>query len=190
MMRAAADARRDAQHEDMSVGGPCPREPSTNWGEVRQLDDGRVIVLFERFLRCPVEDVWAAVTKPAQRAVWVPGIRFEPAPAARFDIWFGDECQGPAHVSGTLEVFEPPRRLRMGTMCFDLAATDSGCLLRFSDRLWFDDKRSKAEFANTVLAGWHRFLDTLEIWLDERVSALNLEEPDYAVIEVAGRDRL
>ena len=161
MMRGAADARRDARHEDVSVGGPRPREPSTNWGEVRQFDDARVIVLFVRFLRCPVEDVWAAVTEPAQRAVWVPGIRFE-----------------------------PPRRLQMGTMCFDLAPTDSGCLLRFSDRLWFDDKRSKAKFANTVFAGWHRFLDTLEIWLDERVSALDLEEPDYAVIEVAGRDRL
>ena len=141
-------------------------------------------------MRCSVEEVWAAVTEPAQRAVWVPGIRFEPAPAARFDIWFGDACQGPAHVSGTLGVFEPLKRLQMGTMHFDLAPTAGGCLLKFSDRLWFDDKRTKAEFANAVLAGWHRFLDTMEIWLDERVSALDLEEPDYAAVEVAGRDRL
>ena len=187
MRRAAADAP-DPPHKSGPVGGP--QEPSTNWGEVRRFDDGRVIVLFERFLRCSVEEVWAAVTEPAQRAVWVPGIRFEPAPRARFDIWFGDECQGPAHASGRLEVFEPPRRLRMGSMCFDLAVADSGCLLRFSDRLWFDNRRSNAEFANAVLAGWHRFLDTLEIWLDERVSALDVEEPDYAVVDVAGRDGL
>ena len=63
-------------------------------------------------------------------------------------------------------------------------------MLEFSDVLWFDGKRSNVDFANAVLAGWHRFLDTLEIWLDEGVAALDLKEPDYAAVDVRGRDAL
>lgn len=117
-------------------------------------------------------------------------MRFEPAPGARFDIWFGDECEGPSHVSGHLDPFEPPSRLGLGSMRFALASVGEGCRLEFSDVLWFDGKRTRADFANAVLAGWHRFLDTLEIWLDERVPALDLAEPDYAVVALPGRDAL
>ncbi|MDE0660445.1 MAG: hypothetical protein F4029_01085 [Gammaproteobacteria bacterium] len=75
-------------------------------------------------------------------------------------------------------------------MLFELTPTAEGCLLEFSDVLWFDDSRSRFHFANAVLAGWHRFLDTLEIWLDEGVSALDLPEPDYSAVDVPGRDSL
>ncbi len=77
-------------------------------------------------------------------------------------------------------------------MHFDLApaSADAGCLLEFSDVLWIDDARPRVDFTNAVLAGWHRFLDTLEIWLDEGVSALDLPEPDYSAIDVPGRDSL
>jgi len=63
-------------------------------------------------------------------------------------------------------------------------------VVHFSDVLWFDNKRTKVEFANAVLAGWHRFLDTLEIWLNEGRPALDLPEPDYAKVVVEGRDSL
>ena len=165
------------------------RQPSNRFGKVRT-DGERTLVVFRRPLGHPVAKVWAAVTEPAQRAVWVPGIRFEPVADARFDIWFGDECEGPSHVSGRVDPYVPPKRLGLGAMRFELAAEDGGCLLTFSDVLWFDDKRTKVEFANAVLSGWHRFLDTLEIWLDEGVSALDLKEPDYLKIDVPGRDAL
>lgn len=145
-------------------------------------------MVFRRRLGHTPARVWAAITEPAERADWVPGIRFEPVPKGRFDIWFGDECEGPAHASGQLAVFEPPRTLQLGSMRFELTPNAEGCLLEFSDVLWFDDSRPRFHFANAVLAGWHRFLDTLEIWLDEGVSALDLPEPDYSAVDVPGRD--
>ena len=166
------------------------RRPSDGFGTVRIGDDGHTRVIFRRPLKSPVDKVWAAVTAPAERAVWVPGIRFEPEPNARFDIWFGDDCEGPSHVSGRVDPFEPRTRLGLGSLRFELSGAPDGCVLLFSDVLWFDRKRSKVDFANAVLAGWHRFLDTLEIWLDEGVAALDLAEPDYAVVDVPGRDAL
>jgi uncharacterized protein YndB with AHSA1/START domain len=166
------------------------RTPSTHYGEVRRREDGQTIVYYERPLRHSIGRVWAAVTAPEQRAVWAPGLRFEPQPDARFDIWFGDECEGPAHVSGTLSAFEPPTAVEIGSIRIELVDQAPGCLLIFSDVLWFDGKRTRVDFANAVLAGWHRFLDTLEIWLDEGVAALDLVEPDYAAVDVPGRDDL
>ena len=166
------------------------RRPSDGFGTIRVDADGHTRVIFQRALSHPIDKVWAAIAEPTERAVWVPGIRFEPEPNARFEIWFGDACEGPSHASGRLDPFEPPSRLGLGSMLFKLEATPDGCVLEFSDVLWFDGKRSNVDFANAVLAGWHRFLDTLEIWLDEGVAALDLAEPDYAVVDVPGRDAL
>ena len=122
--------------------------------------------------------------------MWAPGIRFDPAPDARFDIWFCDECEGPSHASGHLSNYHPPRSIALGSIAIELAPTSEGCVIHFSDVLWFDNKRTKVEFANAVLGGWHRFLDTLEIWLNEGRPALGLAEPDYAMAFVEGRDSL
>ena len=160
------------------------------FGTVRLRADGHHIVAFERPVQHSVERVWSAVTSPEERAVWAPGIRFDPAPDARFDIWFSDECEGPSHVSGHLSNYCPPRTIALGSISIELAPTRAGCVIHFSDVLWFDDKRTRVDFANAVLAGWHRFLDTLQIWLDERRPALDLPEPDYARLVVDGRDAL
>lgn len=174
----------------MAQSSSRDRRPSGRFGTVVAGGDDHTRVVFRRSLSHPVDKVWAAIAEPTERAVWVPGIRFEPRHDARFDIWFGDACEGPSHVSGRLDPFEPPTRLGLGSMRFKLEAVRRGCELTFSDVLWFDGKRTRVDFANAVLAGWHRFLDTLEIWLDEGVAALDLEEPDYSVVEVPGRDAL
>lgn len=174
----------------MARSSSTERRPSDGFGTVRSDEDGRTRVVFRRALSHPIDRVWSAIAEPNERAVWVPGIRFEPEPDARFDIWFGDACEGPSHASGRLDPFEPRSQLGLGSMHFKLEAAPDGCLLEFSDVLWFDGKRSNVDFANAVLAGWHRFLDTLEIWLDEGVAALDLKEPDYAVVDVRGREAL
>ena len=166
------------------------RAPSANFGEIHSDGDNQLAVVFRRRLGHAPARVWSAIAEPVERAIWVPGIRFEPAADAPFDIWFGDACDGPAHVSGRIGVFKPSRRLGLGSMQFDLTPIEGGCLLEFSDVLSFDDTRSRIDFANAVLAGWHRFLDTLEIWLDEGLAALDLPEPDYSAIDVPGRDSL
>ena len=56
--------------------------------------------------------------------------------------------------------------------------------------LWFDDRRTRQNFANAVLAGWHQFLDRWQLWLDEERAAPLLAEPNYADIDVPGRERL
>ena len=157
-------------------------------GVVEQREDGLSQVVFERRLPHSIETVWAAFAEPAQRAVWVPSIRFEPRPDARFDIWFSEECEGPAHVSGTLGAFEPPHTLALGSIRIQLRADGDGCQLTFSDVLWYDQKRTKTQFANAVLGGWHQFLDRLEIWLNESRAATDLAEVDYAAIDVPGRE--
>lgn len=161
-----------------------------NYGIVVPAPDGRRGVLFERLLAHPVGTVWAAITDANQLGVWSPGIHFEARPNGRFNIWFGDECEGPAHIDGTVAAFEPQRLLQLGTIRFELApepAAGGGehCRLKFSDVLFYDDKRTKTAFENAVLAGWHQFLDRLEIYLAEGRAVLDLPEPDYADVNVA-----
>jgi len=159
-------------------------------GSLRQRQDGNVVVQFERRLAHPVQRVWDAIAEPEQRAVWCPGIRFEPAPGARFDIWFGD-CDGEPHVFGQLAEFNPPHSIALGSIRAELRPDgDDGCVLAFSDVLWFDDRRTRRDFANAVLAGWHQFLDRWQLWLDEERAAPLLAEPNYADIDVPGRERL
>ena len=170
----------------MSASNPAPKRRG-----VVGHRDGLPCVAFERHLAHSVEKVWAAIAEPEQRAAWVPGIQFEPKRGARFDIWFGDECDGPSHASGTIDACEPLRLLQVGSIRFELAlggTSQEHCLLRFSDVLWYDNKRTKRQFANAVLAGWHQYLDRLELWLDEGRVALRLPEPDYSSIEVPGRE--
>ena len=165
-----------------------------NYGIVSTAPDGRPGVLFERLLEHPVATVWAAIADAKRLAVWSPGIRFEPRPNGRFNIWFGDECEGPAHVAGTVAAFERQRLLQLGTIRIELApeATGTGderCRLKFSDVLFYDDKRTKRGFENAVLAGWHQFLDRLEIYLAEGKSALDLPEPNYADVNIGMPER-
>ena len=171
-------------------GGSARAGRPAGFGTVRRRADGRHIVAFERSVQHSVERVWRAITEPAERAVWAPGLRFDPAPEARFDIWFGDECEGPPHVSGQLSNYRPPHSVALGSISIELASAPGGSVVHFSDVLWFDGKRTSIDFANAVLAGWHRFLDTLEIWLDDGRAAPDLQEPDYAKVAVAGRELL
>ena len=171
-------------------GGSRSARQSGGFGTVRRRADGHHVVAFERSVQHSVERVWRAITEPAERAVWAPGLRFDPAPDARFDIWFGDECEGPSHVSGQLSNYRPPHSVALGSISIELASAPGGSVVHFSDVLWFDGKRTSIDFANAVLAGWHRFLDTLEIWLDDGRAAPDLQEPDYAKVAVAGRELL
>lgn len=160
-------------------------------GSLSQRQDGKIVVQFERRLEHPLRRVWDAIAEPEQRAVWCPGIRFEPAPNARFDIWFGDDCDGEPHVFGQLAEFDPPHLIALGSIRAELRSDgENGCVLAFSDVLWFDGKRTRQRFADAVLAGWHQFLDRWQIWLDEQRAAPILPEPNYANINVPGRELL
>jgi hypothetical protein len=80
-----------------------------------------------------------------------------------------------------------PHVLALGTIRFELEATHGGCRLTFSDVLWFDGSRTRAQFANSVLGGWHWFLDFMMRYLESGEAAPELPEPDYEKITVSGR---
>ena len=162
--------------------------PSDRLGSVGQLDDGGAFVLFNRRLAHSVERVWAAITDPEQLAAWAPGFSFEQTVGGKLEIWFGGDCEGPAHVTGTVTEYDPPRVLAMGSMRFELEPDGDGCLLRFTDVLHFAGPRTKTEFSNSVLSGWHRYLDHLEHWLEKR--PIDHDQPemvDYSLLDVPGR---
>ncbi|MEM7366087.1 MAG: SRPBCC domain-containing protein [Pseudomonadota bacterium] len=160
----------------------------SRYGWVEHLDDGRHRVMFERLLPYSQQAVWEAITEADQLANWMPGIQFEPRLGGEFNIWFGGECEGPSHVSGKVEAFEPPNLLVLGTICWQLEAVEEGCRLTFSDILHYDH-RSRTDFANSVLGGWHMYVDTLEWHLNGQNGISPQEEPEvnYAAIDVPGR---
>ncbi len=158
------------------------------YGSVGTLADGRKFVRFERHLAHSIASVWAAITEPAQLVKWFPGLQLELKEGGRFSIWFGGGCEGPAHVTGTVRRFEPPHVLECGSIRFELEEARDGCLLRFSDILMFEASRSDADITNSVLGGWHRFLDALEEALSGKAVDHDQPEFDYASIEVTGRD--
>ena len=79
-------------------------DPS-RYGSVSKLDDGRAMVRFERHLPYKIERVWSAITEPAELERWFPGLTFEPRTGGTYEIWFGGDCDGPAHVSGAVVAY-------------------------------------------------------------------------------------
>ncbi len=157
-------------------------------GTVAELEDGRVSVIFERQLSHSVEKVWRAITDAGELATWFPGIKFEAKQGTEFNIWFGGDCEGPAHVTGLVEVCDPPNVLQLGTMRYELAPNNGGCLLRFTDILYFEGggDRTRQELAVSVLGGWHNYLDKLEAAMAGTFDGQEKPEPDYANITVPG----
>jgi len=156
-------------------------------GTVGTAEDGGTFVRFERQLPYPMEQVWSAITAPDELAAWFPGFRLELRKGGSFEIRFGGECEGPAHVSGAVLEFDPPQLLQCGSMRWELSPLDSGCVLVFTDVLHFDGLRTRTEFANSVLGGWHKYMDMLEDVLAGREVNPDCPELDYSTIPVPGR---
>jgi hypothetical protein len=158
----------------------------TRHGHIGQLEDDRVYVAYERQISHSIDKVWSAMTDPDELRSWFPGIEIELRQGGKFQIWFGGDCEGPAHVSGTITEFDPPHVLQMGTMRYELQANEIGCLLRFSDILAFAGPRTRQQFAISVLGGWHAYLDKLELALEGKAGVGDVPEPDYSMIQVPG----
>lgn len=162
--------------------------PQSKLGTVRVLDDGRKFVHFARHLPDSIAKVWVAISDPEQLADWFPGFKLERRVGGRFDIWFGEQCEGPAHVSGTVTRYEPPKVLECGTMRFELEADGPACKLTFTDILHYEGPLSEAEVINSVLGGWHKYLDVLEFALGGGQDDPRSEpEFDYSSVPIDGR---
>ena len=161
--------------------------PTAKYGTVGTLDDGRQYVKFVRELSFPITDVWSALTDPDRIADWFPGLNLEAWEGGTFEIWFSENCEGEAHVSGRVIEVSPPNLLEFGTQRWQLEPTENGCVLTFTDVLLFDE-RDKRDFSNSVLAGWHKYLDSLQRMLDGGSGDPRLDaEVDYSVLDTPGR---
>jgi len=162
--------------------------PTERLGRVGKTDSGEVFVQFVRLLPYSPEQVWRAITEADSLAAWFPGFQLEHRQGGKFSIWFGGDCDGPAHVDGTVTAYDPPNELWCGSMRWQLAATDEGCRLTFTDIVRFkQDRRSDFEITNSVLAGWHFYLDQLEDSLGDCLNVNDDVEYDYSQIELTGR---
>ena len=161
---------------------------SSKLGSLGTLEDGRKYVLFKRYLPHPIDKVWAAITDPDHLADWFPGMKLECRVGGKFEIWFGEQCEGPAHVTGTVTRNEPPNVLECGTMRYELASEGIGCSLTFSDILHYEGPRSESDVINSVLGGWHKYLDMLAFYLKAGKGDPRDElEFDYSKVQIHGR---
>jgi uncharacterized protein YndB with AHSA1/START domain len=162
--------------------------PSEHLGTVGKLADGKSFVKFERDLNHSIDKVWAAITDPAQRDCWFPGFTLDLTLGGGFEIWFGGDCDGPAHMEGTVIELDPPNLLQCGSMRYELNATEHGCHLTFTDVVQYSPSQLTPKILNSILGGWHRHTDMLEEHLNGAKVDQLVPELDYANTSVPGRD--
>ncbi len=137
----------------------------------QQLADGRVAIRFERMLRHPREQVWAAITELDQLRRWFVDIldydrcalSFQSGAALTYVA--GGEVVGHGTVTG----FDPPALLEFTwdaeVLRWELAERDHGCQLIFTNIV---DSQQTAE---AVREGWSSALDRIATLLEESVDA-------------------
>lgn len=119
--------------------------------------EGRTVLRFERVLEHPPDDVWTALTEPAELRTWHPS-PFELEPTVGGAVRYlapGGDALGP----GVVREYEPPHVLAYSwgedDLRWELSPHSEGTLLVLTHT--FDDRLKAARDA----AGWHLCLDTL-----------------------------
>lgn len=156
---SASSARGDPPG---SVGGPG----------LLEIDRERASVVFRRLLRHPIEEVWAAVTEPAQVEAWfMAKVRREDAPGGRLEM----QHPNGTHAKGRVLEWRPPHTYEYewnlpagptrpegeaSIVRWELSPTRDGTLLVLSHR-----KLTRAT-AEVFVRGLSVFLDRLAAHLD------------------------
>jgi uncharacterized protein YndB with AHSA1/START domain len=119
--------------------------------------DGRPAVRFVRTYRCPVDEVWSAITDPDRLGRWFPSsvtIELRVGGAVSFS---GDPNVGPG--TGRVLAVAPPRQLAFSwggdELRFDVEPLDGSTQLTFTDVL------EEQNVAARNAAGWTVCLDEL-----------------------------
>jgi uncharacterized protein YndB with AHSA1/START domain len=123
---------------------------------------GQTILRFERRLRHPVSEVWAALTEPARLREWLADADVDLTEGGAVQLrWLNTDDEGNhAVMDATVTELEPPRVLEIagdlhGTLRFELAGDDH------ATDLVFTVTRPTAEGTDLVLPGWHIHLEHL-----------------------------
>jgi uncharacterized protein YndB with AHSA1/START domain len=138
---------------------PTTTDPADGTVEHR---DGQTILRFERRLRHPVPEVWAALTEPARLREWLADADVELTDGGAVQLrWLNTDDEGNhAVMDASITDLDPPRVLEIsgdphGTLRFELAEDGAGTALLFTVT------RPTAEGTDLVLPGWHIHLEHL-----------------------------
>ena len=141
----------------------------SRYGTVHKHEDGYQL-RFERHLLHPVEQIWTALTDPAQRAQWLAPGEIELALGGRVSLAFTD---GDGVIDGQVTAIAPPRLLEFtwtdqdddfGFVRWELDARNGGTRLVLTHTV----PESARGFGLPMLAGWHSLLDQLVALLDDQ----------------------
>jgi uncharacterized protein YndB with AHSA1/START domain len=156
------------QHDDQS--------DRSRYGTVHERADGYHL-RFERQLRHPVEQVWDALTSPAQLAQWFAPGEIELTLGGRVYLAFTD---GDSVIDGRVTAIEPPRMLEftwtdkdddLGFVRWELMADGGGTHLVLTHTL----PGEAGPFVLPSLAGWQVMLERLASLLDGQPEPLSGE---------------
>ena len=133
-------------------------------GTLRREDD-RLSVRFERLYDATPDELWAALTDPAQIRGWLAeATRFELVVGGEVELRFGDDGGDEAVTRGRIRQLEPGRVLEYdwhhpgeseSVVRFELVPKEQGTLLVL------DHRHLEAESAPGYGAGWQAHLEAL-----------------------------
>jgi len=135
------------------------------------VDGDRATLTFERRLRHPVERVWAAITEPAHRDVWMGKTVIDGREGGSIETVASGPPVPPdmKRMTGRILVWDPPhvfehewhqQIVEPGVVRYELAADGTGTLLRMTHR------GLGVPNANGFRPGTQAFLDRLQALLD------------------------
>ncbi|MBO0676316.1 SRPBCC family protein [Mycolicibacterium sp. S2-37] len=137
---------------------------------VLTVEGDRAVLTFERRLPFPIEQVWAAITDPDERAQWFGATVIDPREGGAIEM----VATGPPlpddvkRMTGRILVWDPPHVFEHewrqpivedGVVRYELRSDGSGTLLRFTHR------GLGVRNASGFRGGTHAFLDRLEAYL-------------------------
>jgi uncharacterized protein YndB with AHSA1/START domain len=132
-------------------------------GTVSAGGDGKAVIRFERHLPFPIDEVWAALSRPDRLMQWWGEVEVDLREGGQFDVcWFnGHEEAQRFTMHAIITTIDPPRLLETsgdahGVVRWELTPEDGGTRLIFTSTLDLPE-----EFRTRVLAGWHFHLGAL-----------------------------
>jgi uncharacterized protein YndB with AHSA1/START domain len=134
------------------------------------VEGDRAVLTFERRLPYPIDEVWAAITDPAQRRKWLGETTIDGREGGSIEMVPTGPPLPPdrKRMTGRILVWNPPHVLEHewkqsivedGVVRYELHADGDATLLRFSHR------GLSVRTATGFISGTHAFLDRLEAHL-------------------------
>ncbi len=136
-------------------------------------------ITFDRRTRHSPSRVWNAITDPREVSRWM-GYPARIDLKAGGDYFVDFERSGEGGLDGIITHFENQRLLHycwgLSTICWELEEDDGGCRYRF---VHFGQKPRLVPDEEGLAAGWHAWLEDLELYLGGGTPTHELNSPRW-----------